>query len=78
MTKSKSKSLAAAIGLNLLLPGLGYLYMCRWIVGVLGGVLVLAILMRSPSEHLLIVWMSANLIMVIDMYLLSSKRHGRN
>lgn len=78
MTNSKSKSLAAAIGLNLLLPGLGYLYMGRWIVGVLGGALVVAILLRSPPEHLLIGWMAANLIMMIDMCLLGSRHRAKN
>lgn len=78
MTKSKSKSLAAAIGLNLLLPGIGYLYMGRWIAGVFGGALVVAICMRSTSEHLFIVWMVTNLIMAIDMCLLNSRRHTQN
>lgn len=74
MTKPKSKSLAAAIGLNVLIPGAGYLYMGRWIAGVLGGALV-AICMRSTPEHLLIVWTATNLIMAIDMCLLNTRRH---
>lgn len=78
MTKMNSKSVAAAIGMNLLFPGLGYLYMGRWIIGVLGGALVIAILMGSRPEHLLIAWMVLNLIMIIDMYLLGSRLHARN
>ncbi|MEX5685427.1 hypothetical protein [Pseudomonas silesiensis] len=77
MTYSKSNSLGAAVGMNLLLPGLGYLYMGRWIAGVLGGALVIAICVRSPSEHLLIVWAATNLIMAIDMCLLGSRHHAK-
>lgn len=78
MTKMNSRSVAAAIGMNLLFPGLGYMYMGRWIIGVLGGALVVAILIGSRPEHLLIVWMVMNLIMIIDMYLLGSRQHARN
>lgn len=70
--------MAAAVGMNLLLPGLGYLYMGNWVVGVVGGALVVAILMHSRPEHLLIAWMATNLVMVIDMCMLSSSRHAQN
>jgi hypothetical protein len=77
MTNPKSKSLAAAIGLNLLIPGAGYLYLDRWVAGILGGGLVIAICLRSPSENLLIVWAVTNLIMMIDMCLLNSRHHAQ-
>lgn len=71
---SKSKSRTAAIGLNLLLPGVGYLYMGRWFAGVFGGALILAILMCSSQEHVFLTWIIVNLIMAIDMCLLNSAR----
>lgn len=72
--RSKSKSRTAAIGLNLLLPGAGYLYMGRWFAGIFGGALILAILMCSSQEHFFLVWIVTNLIMAVDMCLLSSDR----
>lgn len=37
MAEIKEKSIPLAIGLNLLLPGLGYMYMGKIIVGIEGG-----------------------------------------
>lgn len=76
VVKVRSKSLLAAIALNTLLPGAGYLYMERWVAGILGGALVVAIFIRSPSEHLLLVWMFANFIMMIDMCLLKARNNS--
>jgi hypothetical protein len=70
--RPKLKSRTAAVGLNVLLPGAGYLYMGRWFAGIFGGALILAILMRSSQEHFFGVWMVSNLIMATDMCLLSS------
>jgi hypothetical protein len=67
--------LAAAVGLNVLLPGAGYLYMGRWIAGILGGALIVSICMYSSPEKLSMVWAVANLVMLIDMCLLNAKRH---
>lgn len=78
MKKITSKSLGAAIGLNLLLPGAGYLYMGRWVVGIIGGALVIAICMQSSSENSFLTWLTANLIMAIDMCLLKSKHQAQN
>lgn len=78
MTTPTSKSWVAAIGLNLLLPGLGYLYWGRWVTGIIGGALVIAICVRSSQEQLLLVWAVTNLIMMIDMYLLGSRHRAKN
>ncbi|RON69825.1 hypothetical protein BK671_10495 [Pseudomonas fluorescens] len=65
----KSKSVAVAIGLNLIFPGFGYLYMCRYLIGIFGGLLVFVAMCRS-SESIALVWVVMNLIMAIDMCLL--------
>ena len=74
VSRPKLKSRTAAVGLNVLLPGAGYLYMGHWFAGIFGGALILAILMSSSQEHLFGVWIVTNLIMAIDMCLLSSDR----
>lgn len=77
ISRPKSKSRTAAVALNVLLPGAGYLYMGRWFAGIFGGALILAILVRSPQEHLFLVWIVTNLIMSIDMCLLNSNRQSK-
>ena len=77
ISRPKSKSRTAAVALNVLLPGAGYLYMERWFAGIFGGALILAILVRSPQEHLILIWLVTNLIMAIDMCLLSSNRQSK-
>lgn len=77
VSRPKLKSRTAAVGLNVLLPGAGYLYMGRWFAGIFGGALILAILMRSSQEHLFWVWTVTNLIMAIDMCLLSSNHQSK-
>lgn len=78
MTLTSSKNFAVAIGFNLLLPGLGYVYLGRWLVGIAGGTLVIAICLRSPPERLLSVWIVLNVIMLIDMCLLGSKMRAKD
>lgn len=68
------KSLPLAIGLNILLPGLGYLYMGRWFIGIVGGLLIIAILATTPIATLLLVWLVMAAIMAIDMVILFNKR----
>ena len=74
VSRPKLKSRTAAVGLNVLRLGAGYLYMGRWFAGIFGGALILAILMRSSQENFFGVWIVTNLIMAIDMCLLSSDR----
>jgi predicted RNA-binding Zn-ribbon protein involved in translation (DUF1610 family) len=70
---AKEKSLPLAIGLNFLFPGLGYMYMGNWIVGVLGGLLIIGIYMSSGLLFVVPSWITMNIIMVIDMLILSNK-----
>ena len=72
MGNQKEKSLPLAIGLNFLLPGLGYIYMDKWIVGIFACLLIIGIYLISL---LLIVpaWIGMNVIMAIDMVILSNK-----
>jgi hypothetical protein len=66
------KSLPLAVGLNLLLPGVGYMYMGR--VGLGFAVFGLVLLMAVASIGLLVIsWFGLNVIMAIDMILLANK-----
>lgn len=69
----KPKSLPLAIGLNLVLPGLGYLYMGRYIVGVIGGALVILMILTAPA-FAIHVWLVVNILMALDMWMLHNKR----
>lgn len=68
------KSLPLAIGLNLIFPGLGYLYMGKIFAGIFGGLIIIAIFLASDTSTLLITWLVLNVIMVIDMVILHNKR----
>lgn len=70
-SEKKEKSLPLAIGLNLILPGVGYMYMGKVIVGIGALILILLILASTSLMVLLPVWLGLNLIMAIDMYLIS-------
>jgi type IV secretory pathway VirB3-like protein len=73
MSDTDEKNLPLAIGLNLLLPGVGYMYMGRPILGI--GVLLLIVGMALVNALLAIpVWLVMNVIMAIDMFILASKR----
>jgi hypothetical protein len=69
----KEKSLPLAIGLNILLPGLGYMYMGKWIVGILACLLVFGIYATTGFAFLVPTWIVINVIMGIDMAILSSR-----
>ena len=74
MSQQKAKSMPLAIGLNLLLPGLGYMYMGRVVLGILALLLVLMIYFTTPLITIFFVWLSLNVIMALDMMILGSKR----
>jgi len=74
MTQIKEKKLPLGIGLNLVLPGLGYIYMGRWFLGLVAGALILAIIFSAPAQNAVMVWLVMNLIMLIDMIVLHGKR----
>jgi hypothetical protein len=70
----QEKSLPLAIGLNFVLPGLGYMYMGRVIVGI-GALLLFALAVAgSGLLFLLPIWLGLNIIMAIDMVILNDKR----
>lgn len=73
MTDVKEKSLPLAIGLNILLPGLGYMYMGRWILGILACLLVIGIYLTAALGVILPTWLLMNVVMGIDMLLLNNK-----
>lgn len=69
----KEKNLPLAIGLNILLPGLGYMYMGKWIVGIFACLLVVGIFATTGLAFIVPTWIVLNVIMGIDMAILSSK-----
>jgi len=73
MTKIKDKSLPLAIGLNLLLPGAGYMYMGRVILGI-GAMLIVSLIVLGSGLLLIVpTWLGTNAIMAIDMWILFNK-----
>lgn len=77
MTPTKEKSLPLAIGLNLLLPGLGYIYMGKWLVGIAGCLVVVGAYLTTALLFLIPTWLVLNTIMVIDMVILFNKHKQR-
>lgn len=73
MGTAKEKSLPLAIGLNLLLPGLGYMYMGKWIVGIFASLLIVMIYLTTALVFIVPTWIVMNVIMAIDMLILSNK-----
>lgn len=73
-----AKSLPLGIGLNILLPGLGYIYMGKWFLGLVAGALILAIIFSAPAQNAVITWAIMNAIMLIDMFILHGKNKRKN
>jgi RNA polymerase subunit RPABC4/transcription elongation factor Spt4 len=73
MATIKEKSLPLAIGLNLLLPGFGYMYMGKWLVGIFASLLILAMYLTAPIIYTFPTWLIMNVIMILDMFILSNK-----
>lgn len=74
MSESKEKNVQLAIGLNLILPGLGYMYMGKVIVGIAAFLLIIGIYAAYSLVGLFYVWIIMNAIMAIDMLILGSKQ----
>jgi uncharacterized membrane protein len=74
MDAIKEKSLPLAIGLNLFIPGLGYLYMGKWLIGIAGSAIIIGAYLTTPAIMAGQVWLVMNVIMAIDMFILSQKR----
>lgn len=70
----EDKNLPLAIGLNFLLPGVGYMYMGRVVVGIGAMLLVSGMFAVSTTDVLVITWLGFNAIMAIDMVILFNKR----
>ena len=71
----QEKNILLAIGLNILTPGVGYMYMGRVVLGFLALLLVTAIYLTTPLITIAITWIAYNAIMAIDMFILGSKRN---
>jgi len=69
----KEKSLPLAIGLNLVLPGIGYMYMGKWVVGIFACLLIIGIFATTGLLFILPTWIMLNAIMAIDMIILAKK-----
>lgn len=67
------KSLAAAILLNLFLPGAGYMYMGRVGLGIAALIFVVCTYAWTPLIVVAGAWISLNLVMLIDMLILHNK-----
>ena len=76
MAKASEKSLPLAIGLNLLLPGLGYVYMGRAILGLAALGLSVLLVVYSGALFFIPTWVVLNLIMAIDMVILFNKNRA--
>jgi len=73
MATIKEKSLPLAIGLNLVLPGAGYMYMGRVILGI-GALLIVSLIVLSSGVLMVVpTWLGLNAIMAIDMWMLFNK-----
>ena len=73
----EEKNLPLAIGLNILLPGLGYMYMGKWVVGFLACLLVLGLYAATGLLYVVPTWIGLNAIMAIDMFILDGKNKKR-
>jgi hypothetical protein len=72
--KPKPKNLTLAVGLNFVLPGAGYFYMGRQLIGILGGALIIALIYLADWQNVLLVWISVNIVMALDMLIINSKQ----
>ena len=68
------KSIPLAIGLNLVLPGVGYMYMGRVLLGICVLILTGGIYAGTAMLGFFYAWGGLNLIMAIDMLILGRKR----
>lgn len=70
----EEKSTALAIGLNLVMPGAGYLYMGRAAVGVVVMTIALLAFWYLPLLLVILAWPVPTVLMAIDMVWLNQKR----
>jgi hypothetical protein len=70
--KPKEKSLALAIGLNILISGAGYIYMGRVFLGIVVFALMVATAIANPFAAAG-AWIFFQIIMTIDMFIMNGK-----
>ena len=68
-----AKSLRVAIQLNLVFPGLGYLYIGKTIVGVIAALLVVGIYLLRGFHYLVQAYLVMNAILAIDLLIWNSR-----
>jgi len=71
------KSLPLAIGLNFVLPGAGYMYMGRFLLGIIAFLFIILLVLSTPLITASSVWIGMNVAMAIDMFILNSKRQKK-
>ena len=69
----KEKNIPLAIGLNILLPGLGYMYMGKVIIGIAALLLIICMYLITALFTIIFTWFVMNVIMAIDMLILADK-----
>lgn len=74
----QEKSLALAILLNFFLPGAGYMYMGRIILGLAAFFLIGLTALTAGILLLPGIWLGLSLIMTIDMLILHRKQQREN
>lgn len=74
MGKTKDKSVAVAIVLNILWTGLGYLYLGRGFRGFFAFLLMVgcSISLLSDQSSMGVMWIVLHIIMIIDMVILTN------
>ncbi len=75
MMEIKEKSIPLAIGLNVLLPGTGYMYMGKIFIGIAALLLIIAIYAATSLFALFSTWFVMNFIMAVDMVILGKKKN---
>ncbi len=70
----EERSLALAIGLNFVLPGAGYMYMGKWFLGLLAGIIFFGSYFAIGWFFMAQAWLGLCLLMTIDMMILFNKR----
>lgn len=73
MTYPTKKSLPLAIGLNVIAPGLGYMYMGRLVLGIALLLVTMVTVVGGGFGIGLFAWLGFSAIMVLDMVILSNK-----
>ena len=80
MKEFKEKNIFSAVVLNVLLPGLGYIYMGKIVVGIAALFLIMTLYVISFVFAPVLfskVWFVMNIIMTVDMLILRNKMNKK-